>query len=318
MIRSVSQLWLVVLVAALSGARADAQALLGIGGHAGADPAAAGAPVDRGIADLVALAIRTRAAGTRWQTGKPLSEALNAHSTNMHEHMRAALEHGYNFLEGDVRQEINEPHELEMRHDTSHESGNNLTLRQWLEVGRVSGRGLKLDVKEPQHMDRVLAAVETSGVPEGRLMFNLGASAMDTWGARIRARFPGSWLALNPSSGDGALNRSQVDGLLAQARAFGAPATFVIRYDDLTDEAIARLKDAGPVSVWNSQNTGRKVDDVAKVVAELRARGVNGVIDIRKSEGLGGRISNTLERGVNEVRTRAGKLVGAAGDLLGL
>lgn len=295
---------LAILLVCSAAARAQGPELLGIG-HAVAHEAPAAAP-DPEISGLIALARRTRSDATAWAPGKPLSGAKNAHSTNTHEDMKSALEHGYNFLEGDVREEINAPHALEMRHDTSHESGNNLTLAQWLAVGLASGRGLKLDVKEPQHMARVLDAVAASGVPAWRVMFNLGSGAMDDWGARIRGRFATSWLAINPPSGDGALAGEQVATMIGQARKFGAPATFVVRLEHLTAPALDALRVVGPVSIWNSPNEGRKVKDAKKLAASLRARGVDGVIDIRESASLLEKTGKGIERGYNEVRTFLG------------
>jgi hypothetical protein len=75
-----------------------------------------------------------------------------------------------------------------MRHDVTHESGDNLTLREWLELGKVSGRGLKLDFKETDLMPAALDAIAGSGVPHERLMFNLGYGAMQEWGSEIRRR----------------------------------------------------------------------------------------------------------------------------------
>lgn len=292
---------LLALAVAAAPAAAQEMALLGVGSSHTA-PAGAPAAPDPRIAGLVELARRTRSDAVTWRADRPLTEARNAHKTNTAEQMREALESGASFLEGDVREEINAPHALEMRHDTSHESGNNLTLAQWLEVGRESGRGLKLDVKEPEHMDRVLAAAALSGVPEARLMFNLGHDAMETWGARIRARFPGAWLALNPD-GEGPLDDHQVDAFLAQARQFGGRVTFVVRYENLTDSGIRRLEAAAPVSVWNSPNSGRTVEDAGRAAREVRERGVTGVVDIQKSAGLVSKIGQGIGRGWNEVRT---------------
>lgn len=310
----------VMVVLGSSSARGEGLALLGIEQAGPAELALIGREggrPDPEIEDLVALARRTRNGRTEWSAGKKLSEARNAHSTNTKEQMKEALEHGYNFLEGDLRQEINEPHALEMRHDKAHESGDNLTFKQWLEIGKAGGRGLKIDVKEPEHMARVLTDVAAAGVPEELLMFNLGFSSMDEWGQRIRARFPASRLAFNPPSGEGKLSDSRIDGLLQQAARFGLPATFVVRIDDLTRTAIQRLEAVAPVSVWNSPYEGRKVGDPSALASQLRKLGVTGVIDLRKSEGLLGRASHVLQGGLNIARTKLDEGLDAAGDFIG-
>lgn len=295
-----------LLVLLLAPALAGAQARPNLLGVQFASAVVAGprppAPDDE-IEDLVKLARRTRDGRTEWQPGAALTGARNAHSTNTKEQMREALEHGYSFLEGDVRQELNAPHAIEMRHDGGHESGDNLTLRQWLEIGLASGRGLKLDVKEPQHMARIMDTVEEYGIDHGRLMFNLGFSGMGEWGRRIRERFPSSWLAINPPSGEGAMSSEQIEGMLAQARDLGGSVTFVIRFEHLTREAIDRLQLVGPVSVWNSPYEGRDVEDAQRVASKLREKGVAGVIDIRASAGLADRIEHVADIGANVART---------------
>jgi len=55
--------------------------------------------------------------------------------------------------------------------------------------------------------------------------------------------------------------------------------------------------------VWNSPYEGRNVDDATKVPRKLRERGVAGVIDIRPSAGLAGRIERVAEVGANIART---------------
>jgi len=264
-------------------------------------------PIDKSLADLFELARRTRNAGTVWRASTPLMDAHNAHSTNTKKQLRDALEHGYNFLEGDIREEINHKSRLEMRHDTVHESGDNLPLRNWLELGRTSGRGLKLDVKEPQHMAQVLKLVEEAEVPDERLMFNLGSAGMGEWGARIRARFPDSILAINPPGGDGKLSTSQVERMIAQAKRFGAPVTFVVRFDLLTRAAIQQLEARGPISVWNSPFSGEPVKDPELLEAKLRRIGVTGVIDLRPSVGKTAKLARYADFGVNWTRTQVDK-----------
>lgn len=185
-----------------------------------------------------------------------------------------------------MRQEINSDR-LEMRHDKGHESGDNLTLREWLTMGKASGRGLKLDVKEGRHIGSVLDEVAAAKIPSERLMFNLGDSEMRKWSTEIRTRFPDATLAVNPPAGGGKLERSQIDAMIQNATLGGAPVTFVVRHDQLTDEAIQRLRVHGTLSVWNAPGDipGEKVD---KVTSRLRRVGVDGVIDLRPPPGVGG------------------------------
>ncbi len=93
-----------------------------------------------------------------------LGNAKNAHRTNTREQFEAALKSGANWFEGDVRLEI-DGSGIEMRHDQAHESGDNLTLREWLTMGKASGRGLKLDVKESQHLPAILDELERARTP---------------------------------------------------------------------------------------------------------------------------------------------------------
>lgn len=237
---------------------------------------------------------------TEWTGGKPLSEARNAHRTNTREELEAAANSNANWFEGDVRLEI-DGSGLEMRHDRQHESGDNLTLREWLEAGKKSGRGLKLDVKEPEHMKAILDEVARAQLPPGRLMLNLGFGAMEKWGPEIRARFPNATLAINPPT-EQRVDARAAARMVEQAKALGGPVTFVVRHDRLTDAAIAEFKKhpGATISVWGS--TG----DVAQTTAALKARGVNGMIDLAPPHGVG--VGDVLEAGKNWVRTGLDKL----------
>lgn len=278
---------LVLLAALWSCGLADAQTLLGVSVAGTPRPdAALPGPVDPEIAELVALARRTRTAQTGWAPGKPLADARNAHSTNTREQMKDALERDRNFLEADVRQEINPPHELEMRHDEGQERGDNLTVRQWLAIGVASGRGLKLDVKEARHMPRLIDEIAAAGVPAGLLMFSLGFDSADRWGARLRARFPQAWIAINSPSHEDELTPSGIEAMLALGRRIGGPITFIVYFDSLTLAKLNALKPGGPVSIWNSRFAGTRVEDPAAVTRSLERMGVDGVVDIRPSAGL--------------------------------
>jgi hypothetical protein len=238
---------------------------------------------------------------TTWWQGRPLSEARNAHSTNTKEHFDEALKNGSNWLEGDVRKEIHGD-TIEMRHDTGQESGDNLTLKEWLAKGKASGRGLKLDVKEGQHMDEIVREVREAGIPSERLMWNLGDADMAKWGPKLREQFPNSTMAINPTGSDGKISDGEVNRMIDLAKKAGPPTTFVVRFDRLTDSAIAKLKQHGTVSVWNEMGgvgvSERNVDDVTK---RLRERGVDGVIDIRPTPDNWDKVGIALDYGKNKV-----------------
>ena len=143
-------------------------------------------------------------------------------------------------------------------------------------------------------------------------MFNLGDGDMARWAPEIRERFPDATLAINPATrldgkeNSGPLEDWQVDRMIALAEQGGAPVTFVVRYDLLTDEAIQKLGEHGTVSVWNSPSQGG-VDDVEALTAELRERGVNGVIDLRPSMSNLDKVTSGVEKGVGWLK---GKLDG--------
>lgn len=264
-------------------------------------PAAARAQcaTDSGFAGDVARVLYAN--DVRWYADRPLREGYNAHRTNTKEEFAAALKGDYNWLEGDVRVEINHDDRLEMRHDEIHERGDNLTLDEWLAKGKATGRGLKLDIKETALMPLLLERVAKSGVPDERLMFNLGDRGMAEFGAEIRKRFPNAILAINPThardgrTNDGPLEDWQVTRALALAATFGGPATFVLHEGEATPESVAALQAAGPVSIWGD------VSDPAKRNAELRAIGVDGMIDLAKEHAPG--LGDHWDAVINTART---------------
>jgi hypothetical protein len=224
-----------------------------------------------------------------------LYDARNAHRTNTKEQFEEALEGGFDWFEGDVRAEINHRDRLEMRHDEIHESGDNLTLREWLEQGKKAGKGLKLDVKETELMEQLLDTVEDVDPPQDKLMFNLGDSGMDRWGAEIRRRFPDAILAINPRGGEGRIDAARVDRMIELATRFGGPVTFVLHEGQVSPEAVARLQEHGPVSIWGD------VSDAEKRRRELRAAGVEGMIDLGHAGGVTpGAVADRVK---NQVRT---------------
>lgn len=270
-----------------------------------------GPPLD--TVALIGDGLQVPAVSTTWTAGRPLSDAQNAHSTNTREDFSAALKAGYNWFEGDVRTEINPPYALEMRHDKGHESGDNLLLGEWLAAGKAAGKGLKLDVKEGRRIGDILEEVDAAGIPSYRLMFNLADGDMAKWAPVIRRRFPEAILAVNPAErlgrqrNSGPLQRWQVQRMIAHAQAGGDPVTFVVRYDRLTPEAILALSAHGTVSVWNDPGRGG-VDDVERLTAQLRAQGVNGVIDLRPSRGVAESVAEVADAAKNRIRDVIGKI----------
>ncbi|WP_342376157.1 FAM151 family protein [Myxococcus stipitatus] len=231
--------------------------------------------------------------GNRWTPGTPLSEAKNAHTTNTRSDFDHAKNGDYTWFEGDVRMEFNREGKIEMRHDEGNETGDNLTLTEWLNKGKELGVGLKLDVKDDRVFDnRFLEEVRASGVPDNKLMFNYGFGKAADEGARTRAMFPGATLALNPPGGP---MNEQVDKLIGQVTSINdanklpstgpnkPPVTFVFEYGKHpTDPAlINKLKEYGTISIWRGNTfQSLSVEDSTK---NLRNLGIDGMIDLKES-----------------------------------
>jgi hypothetical protein len=265
---------------------------------------------------LEELASKTRTEANTWFFGRPLSEGKNAHKTNTTAQMEEALKGDFNYFECDLRTEINPPHRPECRHDPGQESGDNFLLSEWLAVAKRSGRGMKFDIKQGDAIPQILDEIAKSGAPDERMMFNLQDGDMAKYEQEIRRRFPLATIAINPADeldghqNDGPMQDWQVDRMIDLAEKAGQPCTFVVRYDLLTDAAIAKLKEHGTISVWNEMG-GPKVDDPAKVAEGLRERGVNGVVDIRPTPGL----LEKAEMGIDFVKGKAEDLEDKAKDL---
>ena len=231
---------------------------------------------------------------SRWSNSRGLQGAVNAHSTNTREDLGHALGEDTDWLEGDIREEIDRPGRLEMRHDEGHEPGDNLTLSEWLSEGKRSGRGLKLDIKESDRTPQVMDEVSASGVPADRLMFNLGYEESKTYGPEIRERFPEAIMAINPPSEE--LSTAELDEMGKLADRLGGQTTFPVREDLLTDEAIGKLSQHGSVSVWNSPGLAlpgeRSLDERRR---SLEERGVTGMIDLRGDESVLDKGQDTLK-----------------------
>lgn len=245
-----------------------------------------GKPLGTEHRELARLALDTRG-GTRLVPGDDrrwdprdddLTGARNAHHSNSPEQMREALEHDYNWLEGDLR--VDDDGELVMAHDSS-EEGAGLTLDEWLTIGGASERGLKVDVKEDEALPALLDALEASDIPDGRLMINVQARQVDEDSMRaMRERFPDAWLAPNPRIREGrGYDDASLDEVARLADAAGGRISFPIRWDIASQGAIEHLKPHGRVSIWTADSQGTP-DDRVQATSDLRRQGVDGVIDL--------------------------------------
>ena len=224
-----------------------------------------------------------------WSNAYSLEGTTNAHRTNTPEEMEAALEGDTQWFEGDCR--LGEDGKPVMAHDKGATDG--LSLEEWLEVGGDSGRGLKLEVKEPEHMDKVLEEIKRSGFPSDRLMINLGADDMAKWGPKIREQCPDAILAISVPGGE--LTPQKLDQILAQADGldgrkdgnYDGRLAFVLNETQVSDEAIRRLEPVAPVSVWNNPGVKLPGDTPpSERIRDLQERGVTGVIDIREDDSV--------------------------------
>lgn len=222
----------------------------------------------------------------------PLNEQRNAHLTNTPEQMQEALEGDYQWLEGDVRRDP-----PVMGHDWQ-EAG--LTLDDWLEVGKESGLGLKLDIKDSESVDAVIDAVQEAGIPSDRLILNVDALAGPGGSgynvspeqvSELREAFPDARIAIGAKTTgqpDGTTyTEAQVSEMIRIAETIGGPVMFPLRAEFVTPEIVERLSAHGDVSIWNSPGTYPLEDQAAVEAAEQRFRdmGVTGVIDLRDVDG---------------------------------
>jgi Uncharacterized conserved protein (DUF2181) len=262
----------------------------------------------RGKGGLLDLARDPKLAPLAWKPGAPLSQAVNAHSTNTREQMLDALKspHGYNWFEADVRFELDDNEagkKIELRHDAMREPGSNLSMEEWLEIGKASGRGLKLDFKEGETIPRTVQKIQEAGIDDRRLMLNLGMDNMNKYGPMLRKAFPNAILAINPRSGEKGFDDRHLDEAKALAKQLGGPITFVLRNDLVSESTVKRLNNEPnwTVSIWNSP---MKDLDVAQRRRQLEGWGVDGVIDLRPSLDTEGLIKGGLDKGYQFVTSK--------------
>lgn len=252
-----------------------------------------------------------------WQPGTPFSEVRHCHFTNTPAEMKHALENDFNYIEGDVRLEgglrkipgLDRWREPIMGHDPDDVHG--LSLDEWLEVGKASGRGLKLDIKQAAAVPKIIECVKEHNIPDSWLMFNgdvtrgpgapgpLAFTAarvfmdmtMDLQDLRqIRREFPESLISLGAYTGgqpEGTTySPKQLDKLSEMADALGGPISFPLRAEFVTPEVVEILKPHGYVSVWNDPSTFSPADIQAET-RRLREMGVDGMIDLRNQANPG-------------------------------
>lgn len=247
----------------------------------------------------------------RWTDGAPLSEAKNAHYTNTKEQLTEGLSGEFNFMEGDIWMEnavrglplVDVFREPIMAHYPDDVTG--LTLKEWLTVGKESGKGLKLDIKQSSTIPKLIKTVEESGLPQERLIFNadmafgpgikkdLKFRALDlvtnfTTQTKemktIREAFPkatigvGLYTAKQPAGTT--YSSKQLHEVITIAIEVGGPITFPLRAEFVTPEVVETLKPYGSISIWNDPNS-YVPENFATAEKALRDMGVDGLIDLR-------------------------------------
>lgn len=209
-----------------------------------------------------------------------LAGARNAHATNTPAQMEQALRGGYDVLEGDLR--VDHRGRLVMAHDATQIDG--MLYSEWLDLVARSGRGVKLDVKDPAAVVPMLRQLARSGVPQTRMILNVplggpGATSVSVGQLRLmREQFPGA--TINLSNQRYPYDNTALAQLRAVADYVGGRVMFPLRSDKVTSSITRQLQPHGTIAAWNQPWLG----DIGTVAAErtrLRLLGVNGTIDLR-------------------------------------
>ena len=243
------------------------------GGLVGAPPL--GPPPFGAPDDAFLLALARARPELAWPTGRDIALAQNAHETNTRTELAAALRGDFDWMEGDVAIEGGRP---VMRH----RSGDpvDLDLDRWVQFIAASGRGAKFDLKDPAALPAVLDLAQRAGIPQHRLIFNVGAlpaEALQT----LRRRYPDAIVNLSPVS-DADLTPADLAELQVAARIVGGRIMFPIRIDLLSPHVIGALRPFGRVAIWNQPQLWNPRHDERE---RLRAQGVDGMIDLREPVG---------------------------------
>lgn len=257
-------------------------------------------------AELLKLAAKHPERSVR--SGDDIADARNAHRTNTFEELKEALEGDFNWFECDVRREGPMRSLFHVGGDrrpiTAHDQyqTNGMLFEDWIAVAKASGRGLKMDFKESEAIDDVLAILKKNRIPDERLILNIGISdpgeaslksgaiplrdrpVEDSRIQNIRRDFPKAIINLSPgtssTTAEGKYPSWQIEQMIRYAKASGQPVMFPLRADMVTREIVQALKPFGKVAIWNDPGS-YSPKDVAAEIQIFRSWGVDGMIDIR-------------------------------------
>ncbi|MBC7644692.1 MAG: DUF2181 domain-containing protein [Thermoleophilia bacterium] len=214
-----------------------------------------------------------------WSPGTDIATARNAHRTNTPAEMRTALTNPFTYLESDLRI-VNGS--VICAHDLGATDG--MSLAEWLVIGRQSGRGLKLDIKERNAIIPALNLTRAAGIPGYRLIFNVTVSGNSDAIAtpeqlmQIRNAYPEA--IINLSVADASYSPGLVRTLGRIATSIGQPVMFPLRWDLVGPNVIAALRPFGKIAIWNDPRIAP--GNIAEETSRLRSIGVDGMIDLRK------------------------------------
>ena len=211
----------------------------------------------------------------RWNASAGWAAARNAHVTNTIDQLRDSLRGPYNYLEGDIRTVDGVP---VMRHGT-HDNVD-MQLAEWLEIGRESGRGLKMDIKEQGAIIPSVLLAKRAGIDASHLLVNISAKTDPIILMAVRQIYPTATVNISP---DGALDQAGLDQLMKAATVVKGAVMFPLRVDLITQNIVDQLKPHGAIAIWNDPSVPG-VSDIPALTKQLRAMGVDGMIDLRPSE----------------------------------
>jgi hypothetical protein len=260
--------------------------------------------------DILTSAEDPKKAHLHWHASKPLSEAKNAHYTNRPKEMLNALQGEHNFLEGDVHlgwgvryiPGVNLLRSAIMAHHPHQLDG--LRFKEWLHIGKLSGRGVKIDIKQAAAIPKIIRNVKASDISQERLIFNMdviqgphsyprflfpiadimtGRTPKMRQVRRIRENFPKATIALGAVTGPQPAGTVYSDKQLGEfrewARELGGPITFKLRAEFVNQHVVETLKPFGSISIWNDAGTFNP-PDVDAEIRRFRDLGVDGMIDL--------------------------------------
>jgi hypothetical protein len=233
------------------------------------------------LAQLEQIADHANAA-YRFTPGSHPSTMHNAHYGNTRTQLGYALAGPYNSVEGDVRFRDGVP---VMQHD--HDAPRDMTFEQWATLVARAGRHMRVDVKEHEALAPVVEILERLRVPQGSITFSLGSGLPGTPSfesvATIRAlrdRFPGSWFTISPIVPFGPVYEIAT----RIAKAIGpARLGITVTAGYVSERDVRKLRGSFEfINAWNVPQF--KPIDIEAETARLRAMGVNGMIDLRRSD----------------------------------